>query len=121
MKLDSGNKFTYQFGVGLAMQNSILSTNDLNYQLTFDAIIEYSFSQRISGYIYGQILSNPLNNPGGNFDPFIFNNPLFLQNELGVGVKTHLKNSTLDFKLFHVYWHQNNKFSQSQSNFRIIF
>lgn len=99
IKLNSSNRFTYEFGVGLAMQNSVLTINDLNYQFSFDALIEYSFSQRVSGYLYGQILTNPLNNPVRNFDPMIYNNPLFLQNEMGVGVKAPLKNSTLNLKL----------------------
>src|SRR5690606_20367863 len=102
-KLNSGNRFKYKLGVGLAMQNSVFTTNSLNYQFTFDAIIEYSFSQRISGYIYGQILTNPINNPDFKNDPLIFNNPLFLQNEVGLGVKAHLNKSTLDFKLLSGY------------------
>lgn len=100
VRWNAGNKVTVDFGAGLAMQNTIMNPDIPNYQLSFRASVEYAFNDWLSAYLYGQYITKPLNKPEDYFDPFMHNNPLFLQNEIGGGVKANFNKTQIGFDIY---------------------
>jgi hypothetical protein len=103
VRWDAGSKTKIDFEAGLASQNTIMNLFVPNYQLSFKGSIEYAYNDWITAYLYGQYLTAPLNKPDDFFDPFIHNNPLFLQNEAGAGIYTTYKKSRIDLQIFSIY------------------
>ena len=97
---NAGNRVTVEFGAGLALQNTIMNPNIPNYQLSLRAAIEYSFNDWLSAYIYGQYITKPINKPDDYFDPFMHSNPLFLQNEIGAGVKANFNKAYIGIEIY---------------------
>lgn len=95
-----GNRVTVDFGAGLAMQSTIMNPDITNYQLSFRAAIEYSFNDWLSAYLYGQYITKPINKPDDYFDPFMHNNALFLQNEIGGGVKANFNKTYIGIEFY---------------------
>jgi len=114
-------KMTVDFGAGIVMQNTIMNSDILNYQLSFSAVLEYSFNDWLSAYFYGQYLTRPLTQPPDYFDPFIHNNPLFMQSEFGTGLKAKYKNKYIDFRIFSIYGSEYNGVKPVHSKIRIGF
>jgi hypothetical protein len=100
---NAGSKTKIELGAGLAIQNTIMNLFVPNYQLSFKGVLEYSFNDWISVYMYGQYLTAPINKPDNYFDPFMHNNTLFLQNEVGAGINTTYKKSRIDLQFFSIY------------------
>ena len=96
-KYNINDKIDIDFGIGLVKQNSILSSNYPGYQFSFHSSIEYAITNWLSAYIYGQYITLPINKPKDFFDPLIFMNPLFIQTEIGGGLKAKYKNIKADF------------------------
>nr|MBD3622183.1 hypothetical protein [Sunxiuqinia sp.] len=103
VRWDAANKIKVDLRAGLAIQNTIMNPDIPNYQASLFASIEYSFNDRMSSYLYGQYLTNPVNKPDNYFDPFMHNNSLFLQNEIGSGLKANFKKAHLDFQIYSIY------------------
>jgi hypothetical protein len=99
----AGKKTTFDFGAGLAIQNSVIDPFIPNYQISFRAALEYSFNDWLSGYFYGQYITKPLNKPADYFDPLMHNNPMFIQSEIGAGVKASFKKTNIDFQINSIY------------------
>jgi hypothetical protein len=99
----AGKKTTFDFGAGLAIQNSIIDPIIPNYQISFRAALEYSFNDWLSGYFYGQYITKPLNKPADYSDPLMHNNPMFIQSEIGAGVKAGFKKTNIDFQINSIY------------------
>jgi len=97
---NAGSRVAVDFGAGLAIQNTIMNPLVPNYQLSFRASVEYSFNDWLSAYLYGQYITKPLNKPGDYFDPFMYNNPLFLQNEIGAGMKANFNKTHIGFEIY---------------------
>lgn len=97
---NAGDKLVVDFGAGLAIQNTVLNPLYPNYQLSFRASIEYSFNDWLSAYLYGQYITKPLNKPNDYFDPLLYNNPLFLQNEIGAGMKANFNKTHIGFEIY---------------------
>lgn len=97
---NAGNKLVVDFGAGLAIQNTVINPLYPNYQLSFRASIEYSFNDWLNAYLYGQYITKPLNKPDDYFDPLLHNNPLFLQNEIGAGMKTNFNKTHIGFEIY---------------------
>lgn len=98
------------FGIGLVKQNSILTSNYPNYQFSFHTSVEYAITNWLSAYAYGQYLTSPFNKPKDFFDPLIYMNPLFLQTEIGGGLKAKYKNINADIGVKAMY---NTQFKQA--------
>jgi hypothetical protein len=99
IRWNAGKKTTLDFGAGLAMQNSVFDPFIPNYQFSFRAALEYSFNDWLSGYFYGQYVTKPINKPDDYFDPFMHNNPMFIQSEIGTGVKAGFKRTNIDLQI----------------------
>lgn len=121
LRWNAGNNFSVDFAAGLAIQNTISNLYAPNYQLISQAQIEYSFNDKTSTYLRGQYLTKPLNKPSTFFDPFMYNNPLFLQNEIGAGFKTKYKNTTIDFQVISIYGPESVISNPGHSKIRIGF
>lgn len=96
----AGNRVAVDFGAGLALQNTIMNPIVPNYQLSFRASVEYSFNDWLSAYLYGQYITKPLNQADDYLDPFMHNNPLFLQNEIGAGMKANFNKTHIGFEIY---------------------
>jgi hypothetical protein len=103
LRWNTDKNATFDFGVGLVMQNSVLDAFIPNYQISFKASLEYNFNDRWIAYFYGQYITKPINKPDGYFDPLIYNNPMFIQSEIGAGVKTGIKKTNIDFQINSLY------------------
>jgi hypothetical protein len=103
IRWNAGKKTTIDFGAGLAMQNTVFDPFVPNYQFSFRAALEYSFNDWLSGYFYGQYVTKPINKPDDYFDPFMHNNPLFIQSEIGAGMKAGFKKTNVDFQINSIY------------------
>ncbi len=95
-----GRNFTIDFKSGLAIQNTIMNPYVPNYQLSFRASVEYFFNDWLSAYLYAQYISKPLNRSATYFDPFMSNNPLFLQNEVGAGLKANFNKTHIGLEVY---------------------
>jgi hypothetical protein len=118
---NAGSKTKIELGAGLAIQNTIMNLFVPNYQLSFKGVFEYSFNDWISVYLYGQYLTAPINKPDNYFDPFMHNNTLFLQNEVGAGINTTYKKSRIDLHIFSIYGSDFKEVTPVHSKIRIGF
>lgn len=98
-----GKKTALDFGAGLVMQNTIIDPFIPNYQISFRAVFEYTLNDWLSAYFYGQYITKPFNKPDDYFDPFMHNNPLFIQSEIGAGMKAGFKKTNIDFQINSIY------------------
>jgi len=103
LRWKAGKKTTLDFGAGLAMQSTVLDPFIPNFQISFRAALEYSFNDWLSAYFYGQYVTKPMNKPDDYFDPLIYKNPLFIQTEIGAGMKAGFKKSNIDFQINSIY------------------
>jgi len=103
LRWNAGKKTALDFGAGLAMQNTIIDPFIPNFQISFRAALEYSFNDWLSAYFYGQYVTKPINKPDDYFDPLIYKNPLFIQTEIGAGMKAGFKKSSIDFQINSIY------------------
>jgi len=103
LRFKTEEKTYFEFGAGLAMQNTIIDPFIPNYQFSFRVAMEYKFNKRLSAYFYGQYVTDPINKPDDYFDQLMHNNPLFIQSEIGAGVKAGLKKTNVDFKINSIY------------------
>ncbi len=103
LRWNAGKKTTLDFGAGLAMQNTVFDPFIPNYQISFRAALEYTFNDWLSAYFYGQYVTKPINKPDDYFDPLIYKNPLFIQTEIGAGMKAGFKKSNIDFQINSIY------------------
>lgn len=100
---DGGGRIKTEFTAGLAIQNTIMNLYAPNYQLSLKASISYPFNDWIGVFLYGQYLTSPLNKADDYFDPFIYDNPLFLQNETGAGTTVNHNKNKIDFQIYTIY------------------
>lgn len=114
------DKFTFDLGFGLASQTTLLMTTPV-YQTTFSASVKYAVTRWLNAYLYGQYVTKPFNKSNDYFDPFLHNNPLFLQSEIGGGLKTNFKKVNADLKIYSIYQNSSKKFSPVNSVFSIEF
>lgn len=96
-------KKTVDFGAGLVMQNTIIDPFIPNYQISFRAVFEYTLNDWLSAYFFGQYITKPFNKPDDYVDPLMHNNPLFIQSEIGAGMKAGLKKTNIDFQINSIY------------------
>lgn len=97
------DKALIDFGIGLARQNSILNAAKPNYQIGFQASLEFAVTSKLDAFIYGQYFTSPINKSKDFFDPLIYRNPLFLQSEVGAGLKRNYKNVNAKFQINSIY------------------
>lgn len=121
LQWNPGNRTHIDFGAGLAIQNTIMNPYIPNYQLSLAASFKYSFNDWLTAYIYGQYVSDPLNKPDDYFDPFMYNNPSFLQNEIGAGINARYKNTNIDLQIFSIYGAEYQEVKPVHSKIRIGF
>ncbi len=91
----ANDKLELGLGGGLVQQNSVLSPWSPNYQLGFNASLEYQLNNWLFAYFNGNYLS-PAFNRKGFFDPLQFMNPLFQQNGTESGLRAKFKNVKID-------------------------
>jgi hypothetical protein len=103
LRWNAGKKTTLDFGAGLAMQNTVFDPFIPNFQISFRAALEYTFNDWLSAYFYGQYVTKPINKPQNYFDPFMHNNPLFIQPEIGAGMKAGFKKTNIDFQINSIF------------------
>jgi hypothetical protein len=123
------NKFAYRinhfiiadFGIGLARQNSILYAAKPNYQIGFQASLEFEVTSKLDAFIYGQYFTSPINKSKDFFDPLIYKNPFFLQSEMGAGIKKDYKNMNAKFQINSIYDNNTKQFTPVNSNISIGF
>ena len=99
LRWSTGKRTAFDFGAGLAIQNTVIDPFIPNYQISFRAALEYSFNDWLSGYFYGQYITKPINKPADYFDPFMHNNPMFIQSEIGAGMKAGFKKTNVDVQI----------------------
>jgi len=116
----NSNKFTLDLGIGLTNQHTVLMEAPL-YQFSFHTSFNYSVTDWLDAYLYGRYLSNPINRPKGFFDPFMYDNALFIQSEIGGGLKTNFKKVNADLKIFSIYRKESKTLSPVNSVIRIEF
>jgi len=103
------DKLSFNVQAGLVVQNSLLNYNSpiLNYSISSEA--EFNLFNNVSIYFKGQYISNPLNKNRNYYDPFIFMNPLYLQSEVGTGIKAEFNNIKADVGVKTMYDTQHKK------------
>jgi hypothetical protein len=121
LRWSAGKRTAFDFGAGLAMQNTVFDPFIPNYQFSFRAALEYSFNDWLSGYFYGQYVTKPINKPDDYFDPFMHNNPLFIQSEIGAGVKAGFKKTNVDFQINSIYDTKSGGMTPVNSKIKIAF
>ncbi len=102
------NNITAEVDFGLVRQNTILSAFQPNYQLTMGASFEYALNEWLSAYWYGSYLTPTLGLGKKYFDPFLVMNPLFVQPEIGSGLRAKHKNMKLDVGVSNIFESQFN-------------
>lgn len=115
------NNTLIEMGLGLARQNSILYAAKPNYQIGFQASVEFAVTSKLDAFIYGQYFTSPINKSKDFFDPFIFQNPLFLQSEVGAGIKRDYKNMDAKFQINSIYDNHKGHFAPINSKITIGF
>ncbi len=110
-----------EMGLGLARQNSILYAAKPNYQIGFQASVEFAVTSKLDAFIYGQYFTSPINKSKDFFDPFIFQNPLFQQSEVGAGIKRDYKNMDAKFQINSIYNNHKGHFAPINSKIAIGF
>ena len=115
------NNTLIEMGLGLARQNSILYAARPNYQIGFQASVEFAVTSKLNAFIYGQYFTSPINKSNDFFDPFIFQNPLFLQSEVGAGIKKDYKNMVAKFQINSIYDNHKGHFAPINSKITIGF
>ncbi|MFW6371785.1 MAG: hypothetical protein ACOC10_11345 [Bacteroidota bacterium] len=116
----TGKNVTIDFRTGLAIQNTIMNPYMPNYQLSFRASVEYDINNWLTTYLYAQFISNPLNRADAYFDPFMSNNPLFLQNEIGGGLKANFNNKHIGLEVYSMPEHNFKSIRLNPTNSRIV-
>lgn len=117
----AGENVTLGFEGGLAIQNTVLNPWVPNYQFTLGVAINFEINNHLDAYVFGQFISAPLGKPKDYFDPFMYNNPLFLQSGTGAGLKSNIKNTRVDFQIMSVYDKQLNNMNSFNSKLKIEF
>ncbi len=115
------NNTKVEIGMGLARQNSVLFAAKPNYQIGFQTSLEFAVNPKLDAFIYGQYFTSPVNKSKDFFDPFIYQNPLFLQSEVGAGVKRDYKNVDAKFQINTNYDNKNGQFAPINSKIIIGF
>ncbi len=105
------DKLLINLEMGLIKQNTIQDFN-LNFHLSMRTLIEYKINKTLSAYMYGQYISAPLNQNNSSFDSFSYMNPLFLQTEIGTGLRASYKNFKTDVGMKSMH---DNQFNQIKS------
>ncbi len=121
LKYRVNNKTIIDIGIGLARQNSILYAAKPNYQIGFQASVEFAVTPKLDAFIYGQYFTSPINKPKDFFDPLIYRNPLFLQSEVGAGLKRNYKNVNAKFQINSIYDNNVRQFAPVNSKISIGF
>jgi hypothetical protein len=114
------NNFTFNrkdrllinFEIGLVKQSTIQSFDNINFHLSMRTLIEYKITKTLSAYMYGQYITSPLNKDKSSFDSFSYMNPLFLQTEIGTGLRASYKNFKTDVGMKSI---RDNQFNQIKS------
>lgn len=119
--LQAGEKLTLGFEGGLAIQNTFINPWIPNYQYTLGVSVSFTVNNNLDAYFFGRYISAPSNKPGDYFDPFMYNNPLFLQSGTGAGLKSNLKNTIVDFQIMSGYDHQLKIMNNFNSKLQIRF
>lgn len=115
------NNTSVDFGIGLARQNSILYAAKPNYQIGFQASVEFAVTSKLDAFVYGQYFTSPINKSKDFFDPLIYKNPLFLQSEVGAGIKRDYKNVNAKFQVNSTYDNRSMQFTPINSKISIGF
>jgi hypothetical protein len=115
------NNASVDLGIGLARQNSILYAAKPNYQIGFQASVEFAVTSKLDAFIYGQYFTSPINKSKDFFDPMIYRNPLFLQSEVGAGIKRDYKNINTKFQINSIYDNHSMQFTPMNSKISIGF
>lgn len=118
------DKLSFGFGLGLLQQNTLLSGYQEIYRFTFHSSVEYELTKWLSAYFYGQYVSNPLNSSASLFDPLQYMNPLFVQTEVGGGLKAKYKNIEAGVGMKAIYdtqFHQSNPIKSMDTKISIGF
>lgn len=97
------NKITAEVDVGLVRQNTVLRAFQPNYQFTVGASFEYALNEWLSAYLYGRYLTPSLGLGEKFFDPLLVTNPLFVQPEIGSGLRAKHKKIKLDVGMSKIY------------------
>ncbi|WP_346854777.1 hypothetical protein [uncultured Draconibacterium sp.] len=97
------NKLSFQLGMGLLKQNTVLSAFQTNYRFSFNSSLEYEITDWLSAYIYGQYAAPSFNKTAQVYDPLMQMNPLFFQTEIGGGLRAKYKNIRTDVGLKNIY------------------
>ena len=119
--LQSGERFTLGIEGGLAIQNTVINPRIPNYQYTLGVSVSFAINDNLDGYFFGRYISEPFNKPDDYFDPFMYNNPLFLQSGTGAGLKSNIKNKIVDFQIMSGYDHQLKNMNNFNSKLQIKF
>ena len=115
------NKIEVDFGAGLARQNSVLNAAKPNYQVGFQASVEFALTSKLDAFIYGRYFTSPIKKQKDFFDPLIYRNPLFLQSEVGAGLKRDYKNVNAKFQINSIYDNNVRQFAPVNSKISIGF
>ena len=91
-----GNKLVASAGIGLVHQNSVLNAHTPNYQLNFQAYLEYELTDWLSAYFHGQYVTPSLTVDNKFVDPLMLWSPIFEQTEIGTGLQAKYKKVKLD-------------------------
>lgn len=121
IKYKMNNNTLIEMGLGLASQNSILYAAKPNYQIGFQASVEFAITSKLDAFIYGQYFTSPINKSKDFFDPMIYRNPLFLQSEVGAGIKRDYKNMNTKFQINSIYDNHKGQFAPINSKITIGF
>lgn len=97
------DKLLFNLEVGLAKQSTILNSNNIDFHFSFMSLIEYKITKSLSAYIYGQYLTSPLNKTKTSFNDLSYMSPLFLQTEIGAGLRANYKNINADVGMKSMY------------------
>lgn len=120
-RFNTNKKTKFSLGFGLVKQSTIFEPFNPNYQFSFRASAEHSITDRLSLYLFGQYVTASINKPKEFFDPFLFKNPLFIQTEMGAGLKAKFNTFKVDFQLINIYGPEFNRMSPVDSKIKFNF
>ena len=120
-RFNINEKTKFKLGFGLVKQSTVFEPIDPNYQFSFYASAEQDIKDRLSLYLYSQYVTSPLNKPREFFDPFLYKNPLFIQTEMGTGLKANFNTINVDFQIITIYGTELNRINPMDSKIRINF
>ncbi|MDA3879870.1 MAG: hypothetical protein PF436_05725 [Prolixibacteraceae bacterium] len=97
ISLQYKNRLYLNTNIGLQKRDFLTSSINSDFHIGFKTSLEYAINNNLSAYVYWQ-KSRLLNKPNIEYEPYEnLSKTLFMNNEIGAGIKAQFKNIRTDF------------------------